>query len=89
MPEAQLDRFAIKLKIGYPDREAQRQILNREVHSHDKEDEAPKTSISLADLVVLQQKVQQVSVHPRVTDYLLIQEASRSDIAVDLGKPHE
>ncbi len=86
LPEAQLDRFAIKLKIGYPDREAQRQILNREVHSHDKEDEAPKTSISLADLVVLQQKVQQVSVHPRVTDYLIdLVEASRSDIAVDLG----
>ena len=29
LPEAQLDRFAIKLRIGYPDREAQREILSR------------------------------------------------------------
>ncbi|MDA7874087.1 MoxR family ATPase [bacterium] len=87
LPEAQLDRFAIKLKIGYPDREAQRQILSREVHSSESSsDDPPKPSISLADLVLLQQKVQEVSVHPRVTDYLIdLVEASRSDIAVDLG----
>jgi MoxR-like ATPase len=87
LPEAQLDRFAIKLKIGYPDREAQRQILSREVHSGVNDALSPsKPSISLADLSGLQQKVQQVSVHPRVTDYLIdLVEASRSDLAVDLG----
>ncbi|MDB4759939.1 MoxR family ATPase [bacterium] len=87
LPEAQLDRFAIKLKIGYPDREAQRQILSREVLSNEKPaSRMPKPSISLADLVHLQQKTQQVTVHPRVTDYLIdLVEASRADIAVDLG----
>jgi MoxR-like ATPase len=87
LPEAQLDRFAIKLKIGYPDREAQRQILSREVLSEEKPTQRiPKPSISLAELVHLQQKAQQVSVHPRVTDYLIdLVEASRADIAVDLG----
>ena len=87
LPEAQLDRFAIKLKIGYPDREAQRQILSREVLSAgDRGVATPRTTISLADLVFLQQKVQEISVHPRVTDYLIdLVEASRADIAVDLG----
>ena len=87
LPEAQLDRFSIKLKIGYPDREAQREILSREVHSVDKIDpQPPKPSISLNDLVDLQKKVQQISVHPRVTDFLIdLVEASRSDLAVDLG----
>ena len=87
LPEAQLDRFAIKLKIGYPDREAQRQILSREVRSAgDRAVATPRTTISLADLGFLQQKVQEISVHPRVTDYLIdLVEASRADIAVDLG----
>ena len=87
LPEAQLDRFAIKLKIGYPDREAQRQILSREVHSPEaKQQSAAMPSISMDDLTLLQQKAQEVSVHPRVTDYLIdLVEASRSDIAVDLG----
>lgn len=87
LPEAQLDRFSIKLKIGYPDREAQRQILSREVHTDDvSTPDIPKPAISLASLVSLQQKAQQVSVHPRVTDFLIdLVEASRSDVAVDLG----
>ena len=87
LPEAQLDRFAIKLKIGYPDREAQRKILSREVHTVDQgNNETTIPSISLADLQRLQQQVREVSVHPRVTEYLIdLVEASRADIAVDLG----
>lgn len=87
LPEAQLDRFAIKLKIGYPDREAQRKILSREVHFADQHNNEPAIpSISLADLQRLQQQVREVSVHPRVTEYLIdLVEASRTDIAVDLG----
>ena len=87
LPEAQLDRFAIKLEIGYPDREAQRKILSREVHTTDPHNTEPLTpSISLTDLQTLQQQVREVSVHPRVMEYLIdLVEASRSDIAVDLG----
>lgn len=87
LPEAQLDRFAIKLKIGYPDREAQRKILSREVHTVDQcNNESTIPSISLADLQRLQQQVREVSVHPRVTEYLIdLVEASRADLAVDLG----
>ncbi len=87
LPEAQLDRFAIKLKIGYPDREAQRQILNREVQTAAHSSNQSETpSITLEDLQRLQQKVRQVTVNTRVTEYLIdLVEASRSDIAVDLG----
>ncbi|MAI69981.1 MAG: magnesium chelatase [Rhodopirellula sp.] len=87
LPEAQLDRFAIKLEIGYPDRVAQRKILSREVHTTDPHNTEPPTpSISLTDLQTLQQQVREVSVHPRVMEYLIdLVEASRSDIAVDLG----
>ncbi|SRR6056297_98224 len=90
LPEAQLDRFSIKLRIGYPDREAQRQILQREVRDaieNDTGSDAKATSpLSLGDLQLLQQKAQAVSVHPRVADYLIdLVEASRGDDSVELG----
>ena len=87
LPEAQLDRFAMKLKIGYPDREAQRKILSREIlSSNQTKGHNPPKSISLADLQRLQDHVRRISVHPRVTEYLIdLVEASRTDVAVDLG----
>ena len=88
LPEAQLDRFALKLRIGYPDREAQRRILQREIHStEENDDQATAASpLSLADLQCLQEQVQSVAVHPRVADYLIdLVEASRADEEVELG----
>ncbi|QDV59281.1 AAA family ATPase [Rosistilla oblonga] len=90
LPEAQLDRFAIKLRIGYPDREAQRQILQREVRdsngANNGEDRKASSPLSLNDLQRLQQKAQSVAVHPRVADYLIdLVEASRADESVELG----
>ncbi|QDV44483.1 ATPase family associated with various cellular activities (AAA) [Stieleria neptunia] len=88
LPEAQLDRFAIKLRIGYPDREAQRRILQREVRDRTdiNDDAKPSSPLSLTDLQLLQQRAQSVSVHRRVADYLIdLVEASRDDDAVELG----
>ncbi|MDG2221402.1 MAG: MoxR family ATPase [Rubripirellula sp.] len=90
LPEAQLDRFAIKLQIGYPDRDAQRRILQREVlataDEQPSENAASASPLSLDDLRSLQRQVQAVSVHPRVAEYLLdLVEASRQDEAVELG----
>ncbi len=88
LPEAQLDRFAIKLRIGYPDREAQRRILQREIHQPNavQEDSRTATPLSLKDLQCLQRKAQSVTVHPRVADYIIdLVEASRADQAVELG----
>ena len=88
LPEAQLDRFAIKLQIGYPDREAQRRILQREIRDEDGHHErlGATSSLSLVDLQDLQKRAQSVSVHSRVVDYLIdLVEASRADEAVELG----
>ncbi|MCS7469471.1 MoxR family ATPase [Stieleria sp. ICT_E10.1] len=88
LPEAQLDRFAIKLRIGYPDREAQRRILQREVRdlTGNNNDAQLNSPLSLTDLRLLQQRAQSVSVHRRVADYLIdLVEASRDDEAVELG----
>ena len=90
LPEAQLDRFSIKLQIGYPDRDAQRRILQREVldssHQASEQERSKASALSLEDLQRLQRRARAVSVHPRVTEYLLdLVEASRSDDAIELG----
>ena len=47
LPEAQLDRFAMKLEIGYPDRAAQLSILKLKTRSSS---DAVATSLSVDDL---------------------------------------
>ena len=88
VPEAQLDRFTIKLRIGYPDRAAQRQILQREIRSAGAGHDLSKAAspLTLSDLKHLQERSQSVVVHPRVADYLIdLVEATRADEAVELG----
>ncbi|QEF99156.1 ATPase family associated with various cellular activities (AAA) [Stieleria maiorica] len=90
LPEAQLDRFSIKLRLGYPDRDAQRRLLQREVHdsANGQGSNAPPTAspLSLDDLHGLQRQTQAVRVHHRVAEYIIdLAEASRDDDAVELG----
>lgn len=85
LPEAQLDRFTIKLKIGYPDREAQLGILenaSRETSNAD----IPHSVLSLADLNQMQQEVKTIAVHHRVREYMVdLVEATRHDPSIQLG----
>ncbi|TWT73351.1 AAA family ATPase [Allorhodopirellula solitaria] len=85
LPEAQLDRFAIKLRIGYPDRDAQKQILSRATQAESAS--LPEMSpLSLDQLRQTQDHVRTIQVHSRVSDYLIdLVEATRNDAAVELG----
>lgn len=85
LPEAQLDRFTIKLQIGYPDREAQLGILENAARA-DSANERASSTLSLAELRQIQQQVQTTSVHPKVQGYLVdLVEATRNDTAIQLG----
>lgn len=85
LPEAQLDRFTIKLKIGYPDRASQLGIL--EAASGPVELGERLTSVlSLPELARIQNIVRTITVHPRVREYLVdLVEATRNDPAIALG----
>ncbi|WP_436716356.1 MoxR family ATPase [Roseiconus lacunae] len=89
LPEAQLDRFSIKLQLGYPDREAQRQILMRQVKTEQTTTDdasSPGDAMSLQELRELQEQAQRIEVHSRVSDYLIdLVEATREDASVELG----
>lgn len=85
LPEAQLDRFTIKLKIGYPDRSAQLKMLENAVLGSNRT-EANGSVLSLEDLRRMQQQVRAVNVHPRVREYLVdLVDATRGDAAIQLG----
>jgi MoxR-like ATPase len=82
LPESQLDRFLMRLRIGYPDSASERQIVrNTERH-------APEVTSGLLadDVVQLQDAVQRVTVEDALVDYMLaIVERTRSHESLALG----
>lgn len=82
LPEAQMDRFAISLSLGYPTAEEELQMLQRQ--GTNLEDLQP--SISPKDLLELQQQVLEVKVATPLQQYILnLVRASREDEDVTLG----
>ncbi len=76
LPESQLDRFLLRISMGYPDREAERQVLS----SHrDGEPVNQLQPVLQGDQVLeLQQAVRHVTVEDSLYDYVLdIVEATR------------
>jgi MoxR-like ATPase len=84
LPEAQLDRFCLRLALGYPAREHELQLLRDQVSSQ------PLLEIgSVLDsqrLIRLQDEVRQVGVEASVLEYLVrIAERTRRDARLRLG----
>ncbi len=84
LPESQLDRFMLRLRIGYPGVEDERQILrDREVN--DPLDDI-RPVMTAGEIVQLQQSVADVSVDDALVDYLMrIVAATRDSEMLDLG----
>lgn len=83
LPESQLDRFLMRLKIGYPDRSAERRILRDS--GGNRESLAPAV-ISPQELTSLQQQVSRVGVDDALVDYILaIVERTRNHEGLALG----
>jgi MoxR-like ATPase len=85
LPEAQLDRFAMKLRIGYPGREHELAMLADDAHGQ-RDRSAVETVISPDQLNRLQQHVAQVGVGQNVREYLVdLGRATRVRNDVSLG----
>ena len=86
LPEAQLDRFAMKLNIGYPNRESELQMLADNVGG-DRDDSAPRTAVvSPERLRHLQEHVRCVHVGEKVQNYLVdLADATRKHAGAQLG----
>src|ERR1051326_671922 len=84
LPEAQLDRFLLRLRLGYPTMEEERLMLRRFRHEQPLHDVQPV--VSAEELLALQQAVKQVMVSEPVETYLLdVVHATRSQNVIELG----
>jgi MoxR-like ATPase len=82
LPEAQMDRFALSLSLGYPTAEEELQMLQR----RDSSIEQLQPSISPQDVLELQRQVSTVKVATPLQQYILnLVRASREDEEVTLG----
>lgn len=69
LPEAQLDRFMLKLKIGYPNKAEERRILDRMAETDKKFD--IKAVISLADIADVRSVVDEIYIDEKIKDYIV------------------
>lgn len=84
LPEAQMDRFAMKISMGYPTATEETEILERN------ENENPINRISAVlsteDIIDLQERVKKVRAAENVKNYIIaVANATRNDEGIKLG----
>ncbi|MEQ9406538.1 MAG: MoxR family ATPase [Fuerstiella sp.] len=86
LPEAQLDRFAMKLSVGYPEPRDELQMLQAAVGASAGSAEHTEPVLQDGELAELQKQVQRLHVAEAVQDYLIrIAAATREHPSIALG----
>ena len=81
LPESQLDRFFMRLRIGYPDRNNERDILRGSTNGH-----AMREVLTAHELTALQRQVEAILVDETLSDYLLtLVDRTRAHESLSLG----
>ncbi|HLJ58053.1 MAG TPA: MoxR family ATPase [Chthonomonadaceae bacterium] len=84
LPEAQLDRFAVRLSLGYPSADEELEVLYSQNDSHPFDRLAAVATCD--DVIALQQEVKRVRVEKTVAEYILqLVGATRKDGRLRLG----
>jgi MoxR-like ATPase len=84
LPESQLDRFLVRVRMGYPQAENEREILRSEAGAARLEEVRP--AASGADVIAMQDEVTQVKVDDSLVDYALaIVNRTRESESLALG----
>ncbi len=85
LPESQLDRFLMRITIGYPDDAAERQILT-ESRSLEPVIDRLQTVLSPQQVLQLQNRIEEVEVDPAILDYLMaVVQATRGTPKLRMG----
>jgi MoxR-like ATPase len=83
LPESQLDRFLMRMRIGYPDREAERDIVRQNEAANA---ESLRPVLSTEELIEFQAHAARMTVDGSIVDYMLaIVERTRNHEALALG----
>jgi MoxR-like ATPase len=84
LPEAQLDRFLMRLRVGYPAEADEIEVMQRQRLSHPIEQLEPVAEVE--EVLALQQEARRVEVHPSVLHYIReVAEATRRDPNTAVG----
>ncbi len=84
LPEAQLDRFALRITLGYPDLESEVEILYSQNIRHPFE--SLESVATTEDLIRLQETVKTVRVERAVAEYIVrLVEGTRGDARLRMG----
>ncbi|WP_448549395.1 AAA family ATPase [Thalassotalea fusca] len=67
LPESQLDRFTMRISLGFPDVEAEKRILRSNINNYD----SLKACISVDELTAIQQAVADVHVAEVIFEYVI------------------
>jgi MoxR-like ATPase len=88
LPEAQLDRFLLKLQVGYPSADQEQEVLRRHDEGLDPHDVASivRPVATIADLAAARALVDEVRVEAAVLDYIVhLARATRESSSLSLG----
>ena len=84
LPESQLDRFLMRIRMGYPARAEEKEILRQQAQFHPLERLRPL--MNAREVIELQEAVKQVRMDDALLDYLMeIVAATRENVALELG----
>jgi len=84
LPEAQLDRFLMRIQIGYPTPEQEVVVLNRQAKKHPIH--AVKPVVGREEVLEMQERVRDVHIDASLKDYLVaVTSATREHPLVALG----
>jgi len=84
LPEAQLDRFCMKISLGYPLHEDELRLLQDQVYEHPLHSVEPVLEVQ--QLIELQERVKRIDVEASVLDYIVrVVAHTRMDARLRLG----
>jgi MoxR-like ATPase len=85
LPEAQLDRFIMRIAVGYPSRDEEREILSRRRTRRSEEAHVARV-VSREDLLAMQAALESVEVDRSIEEYIVdLARATRDDQRIALG----
>ncbi|MES2459953.1 MAG: MoxR family ATPase [Armatimonadota bacterium] len=84
LPEAQLDRFMVRITLGYPDMDHEMEILYSQNDGHPLDDLDPV--LTTAEVLSMQEQIRTVRVDRAIAEYILrLIERTRADSRLRLG----
>jgi MoxR-like ATPase len=85
LPEAQVDRFLLKLSVGYPGKAEEKEILNR-MRTIDLHDAEINIVVYPSDISKMQEAIKEVFIEDNIQEYIVnIVQSTRTDPNVEVG----